>query len=96
MNDNKSINDTINVIRKALENDEPIKNDKINENILILNQLVKDDGTINMLKEVSLSKKDTIDVLNNKLDEVFETHLSKWLDKNIPDYLEKYFNKKDI
>ena len=96
MNDNKSINDTLNVIRKALENDEPIKNDKTNENILILNQLVKDDGTINMLKEVSLSKKDTIDVLNNKLDKVFETHLSTWLDKNIPDYLERYFNKKDI
>jgi len=61
-----------------------------------LNQLVKDDGTISTLKEVSISKNDAINTLNSKLDKVFETHLSKWFDKNIPKYLEKYFNKKDI
>jgi len=96
MNDNPSINDTLNIIRKALEDDEPIKNDNLKENILILNQLVKDDGTISALKEVALNKTETIDLLNNKLDKVFEIHLSKWFDENIPNYLERYFNKKDI
>ena len=96
MNENQSIKDTLNVIRKALEDDEPIKIKEEQHNIFILDQLVKDDGTINILKETSLTKKDTIEVLNNKLDEVFDKYLSKWLDKNIPNYLEKYFKKKDI
>ena len=96
MTENQSIKDTLNVIRKALEDDDPIKIDYKKDNILILNQLVKEDGTINLINENHLSKKDTIDTLNNKIDEVFETHLSLWLDKNIPNYLEKYFKKKDI
>ena len=96
MNENQSIKDTLNVIRKALEDDEPIKIKEKQDNILVLNQLVKDDGTINILKDTSLTKKDTIQALNSKLDEVFDNHLSKWLDKNIPNYLEKYFKKKDI
>ena len=61
-----------------------------------LDQLIKDDGTINSLTENSLTKNETIRTLNSKLDEVFDVHLTKWLDKNIPNYLEKYFNKKDI
>jgi|TARA_B110000116_G_C16773809_1_gene554658 hypothetical protein len=96
MNENQSIKDTLSIIRKALEDDEPIKSSETQDNILILNKLVKDDGTINVLNETSISKDNTIKVLNNKLDEVFDDHLSKWLDKNIPDYLEKYFKKKDI
>ena len=73
-----------------------VSGDNLKENILILNQLVKDDGTISALKEVALNKTETIDLLNNKLDKVFEIHLSKWFDENIPNYLERYFNKKDI
>ena len=97
MNENQSIKDTLNVIRRALEDDEPIKiNDNDDNNILVLNQLVNDDGTINVLNENLLNKKDVTDSLNNKLDEVFNLHLSKWFDNNIPDYLEKYFNNKDI
>tara|TARA_B110000444_G_scaffold131983_1_gene123952 strand:+ start:50 stop:340 length:291 start_codon:yes stop_codon:yes gene_type:complete len=96
MNESQSIKETLSVIRKALEDDD-IENIKNNDdNILFLNQLVENDGTINVLKKNTLTKKDTINLLNNKLDEVFETHLSKWLDINIPNYLEKYFNKKDI
>ena len=96
MNESQSIKETLSVIRKALEDDD-IENIKNNDdNILFLNQLVENDGTINILKKNTLTKKDTINLLNNKLDEVFETHLSKWLDINIPNYLEKYFNKKDI
>ena len=96
MNEKQSIKDTLSIIRNALEDDKPEINKQLNDNILILDQLVKDDGTIDILKKTSLNKKDTIEILHNKLDEVFESHLSKWLDNNIPDYLEKYFKKKDI
>ena len=96
MSENQSIKDTLNIIRKALEDDEPKNIKEMEDKILVLNQLVKEDGTINILKENFLTKKDTIDILNIKLDEIFDTHLSKWLDKNIPNYLEKYFKKKDI
>ena len=94
MNDNQSIKDTLDVIRKALEDDEPIKIDEVPNNILILNQLVKEDGTIDSLKDEKLDKKTASEILNNKLNEVFDHHLTKWLDTNIPNYLEKYFKKK--
>ena len=94
MNDKQSIKDTLNTIRKALEDDEPIRTYENEKNVLILNQLVKDDGTIDILKEEILSKKNTQEILEKKLDKVFDKHLSKWLDKNIPNYLEKYFKKK--
>tara|TARA_B110000438_G_C15620874_1_gene566482 strand:- start:92 stop:382 length:291 start_codon:yes stop_codon:yes gene_type:complete len=96
MNENQSIKETLNVIRKALEDDEPKINNEVKENILFLNQMVKEDGTISVLKENYLTKEDAIYTLNNKLDEVLEKYLTKWLDKNIPNYLEKYFKKKNI
>lgn len=96
MGENKSIKDTLDVIRKALEEEEPIKLTDDHTNVLILNKLVKSDGTINIVKDASLSKKDAKDILMKKLDEVFDDHLINWFDKNIPDYLEKYFKKKDI
>ena len=96
MSENQSIKETLDIIRKALEEDEPLKISEDDDNVLILNQLVRDDGTINILKENSLTKKDTIEILDKKLDEVFDNYLTKWLDKNIPNYLEKYFKKKDI
>ena len=96
MSENQSIKETLDIIRKALEEDEPLKISEDDDNVLILNQLVRDDGTINILKENSLPKKDTIEILDKKLDEIFDNYLTKWLDKNIPNYLEKYFKKKDI
>ena len=96
MSENQSIKETLDIIRKALEEDEPLKISEDYDNVLVLNQLVRDDGTINILKENSLTKKDTIEILDKKLDEVFDNYLTKWLDKNIPNYLEKYFKKKDI
>ena len=96
MSENQSIKETLDIIRKALEEDEPLKISEDYDNVLVLNKLVRDDGTINILKENSLTKKDTIEILDKKLDEVFDNYLTKWLDKNIPNYLEKYFKKKDI
>ena len=97
MNENQTIKDTLSIIRKALEDEDPVQTDSLNDDILVLNQIVKDDGTIITLKGGDgLNKKDTLDTLHRKLDEIFEDHLSGWLDKNIPKYLEKYFKKKDI
>ena len=96
MSENQSIKETLDIIRKALEEDDPPKISEDFDNLLVLNQLVREDGTIKILKEDVLTKKDTIQILDKKLDEVFDNYLTKWLDKNIPNYLEKYFKKKDI
>ena len=94
MSENQSIKETLNVIRKALEDDDSPNIEKINDNILILNKLVKDDGTIDIIENNSLSKSETIEILNKKLDEVFKKKFDNWLDKKAPSYLDKYFNKK--
>ena len=50
MSENQSIKDTLSVIRKALEDDK--NNDNIDQKeTLILNHLVKDDGTIEVLND---------------------------------------------
>ena len=94
MSENQSIKETLNVIRKALEEDDSPNIEKINNNILILNKLVKDDGTIDLIEDTKLSKSETTMILNKKLDQVFEKYLTKWLDKKAPSYLDKYFNNK--
>ena len=97
MNEKQSIKDTLNVIRKALEEeDQPININNNQDNVLILNRLVKHDGTINVINDSFLTKKETYDLLNKKLDEVFATHITKWLDKNLPTYIEKYFKDKNL
>ena len=94
MSENQSIKETLNVIRKALEEDDSPNIEKINNNILILNKLVKDDGTIDLIEDNKLSKSETTMILNKKLDQVFEKYLTKWLDKKAPSYLDNYFNNK--
>ena len=97
MTEQQSIKDTLDVIRKALEDDDHSINLNDNkDNVLVLDQLVKQDGTINVINNSFLTKKETYDLLNNKLDEVFALHLTKWLDKNLPTYLEKYFKDKNL
>ena len=50
MSDQQTIKETLNVIRKALEDENHSNSDEVNEKILILDQLVKEDGTINTIK----------------------------------------------
>ena len=88
----QSIKDTLSVIRKALEEEENPNLDKINDNVLLLNKLVKEDGTINLIKDNIVNKRDTLDLLEKKLNDVFDNHLETWLDKNIPSYLDKNKN----
>ena len=99
MTEQQSIKDTLNVIRKALEQDDNIDNlgiKKSDNSVLILNKLVKEDGTINIIDNSKLNKSDVTQLLNNKLDNIFELHLTKWLDRNMPRYLEKYFKNKKL
>ena len=92
----QSIKDTLDVIRKALESDDSSSTEKINDNILILNKLVHKDGTINTINDKYLNKDEVQSLLNDKLDLVFDKYFTKWLDVNLPQYLEKYFKNKDL
>jgi len=93
MPEQQSIKNTLNIIRKAIEEDgksEPQNDD----DILVLNKLVNKDGTIDILENQFLKKEDVKEILNQKISEIFKDHFDEWLDKNIPSYLDKYFKKK--
>ena len=92
MTENQSIKDTLNIIRKALEDDNS-NTSSPKEDILILNKLVKEDGTIDILDENILNKDEVKDIINKKVTEIFENHFNNWLDKNIPEYLDKHIKK---
>jgi len=92
LSNGKSINETLSFIKNALQEDS--SNNKIDD-VLVLDQLVKEDGTIEPINIDSIRKQEIKEILNEKLSEVFEQHFEKWLDKNIPNYLEKYFSKKE-
>ena len=95
MTEQQSIKDTLNVIRKALEDkDEITSKYEKNDEVLILNQIIKEDGTINTVKNDNLDKNEIKEILNIKISELFDNHFEKWLDKNIPGYLDKYFKNK--
>ena len=93
MPEQQSIKNTLNIIRKAIEEDYKSESQKDDE-ILILNKLVKDDGTIDILENQFLKKDEVKEILNQKISEIFKDHFDEWLDKNIPNYLDKYFKKK--
>ena len=96
MPEQQSIKNTLDIIKKALEEEKPtsLENDGKEDNILILNKIVKEDGTIENLEDTLINKEEIKEILNKKISEVFEKNFDKWLDKNIPNYLDKYFKKK--
>ena len=93
MSEQQSIKNTLNIIKKALEDDKP-STEEIDDNVLILNKLVKNDGTIDILENKFLEKEEVKEILKQKFSEIFEKQFDKWLDKNVPNYLDKYFRKK--
>jgi len=93
MSEQQSIKNTLNIIKKALEDDKPATEEN-DDNVLILNKLVKNDGTIDILENKFLEKEEVKEILNQKFSEIFEKHFDKWLDNNVPNYLDKYFKKK--
>ena len=93
MPEQQSIKNTLNIIRKAIEEDDKSGSQK-DDDILILNKLVNEDGTIDILENQFLKKDEVKEILNQKISEIFKDHFDEWLDKNIPSYLDKYFKKK--
>jgi len=93
MPEQQSIKNTLNIIRKAIEEDDKSESQK-DDDILILNKLVNEDGTIDILENQFLKKDEVKEILNQKISEIFKDHFEEWLDKNIPNYLDKYFKKK--
>jgi len=91
MANNESIKDTLEIIRRALE-DESDFSEK-NDNVLILNKKINDDGTVKMLGQSS-----DIDEINNviekKLGDLLEKKLSNMLEDQLPNILDKYFKNK--
>ena len=91
MSNNESIKDTLDVIRRALED----KNDftEKNDNILILNKKVNDDGTVKLL-----NKSDEINEINkiidNKLKELIKKKMTDVLENQLPIILDNYFRNK--
>ncbi len=93
MPEQQSIKNTLNIIRKAIEEDDKTEFQK-DDDVLILNKLVNEDGTIDILENQFLKKDEVKEILNQKISEIFKDHFEEWLDKNIPNYLDKYFKKK--
>ena len=93
MPEQQSIKNTLNIIKKAIEEDDKSESQK-DDDILILNKLVNEDGTIDILENQFLKKAEVKEILNQKISEIFKDHFDEWLDKNIPSYLDKYFKKK--
>ena len=91
MSNNESIKDTLDVIRRALEDKDDFT-DK-NENVLILNKKVNDDGTVKLLNQ-----SDDINAINkiidNKLDILLEKKMTAMLENQLPIILDNYFKNK--
>ena len=91
MSNNESIKDTLDVIRRALEDKDDFA--EKNENILILNKKVNDDGTVKLLNQ-----SDEINAINNvidkKLDDLMEKKMTAMLKNQLPIILDNYFKNK--
>ena len=92
MTSNDSIKDTLDVIRRALEDDESDFS-KINENVLILNNKINDDGTIKLLNKTD-DLNEINKVIDKKLSDMLEKKMSKMLEKKLPIILDNYFKNK--
>ena len=91
MSNNESIKDTLDVIRRALEDKEDFT--EKNENILILNKKVNDDGTVKLLNQ-SDDINEINRVIDKKLDDLMEKKMTTMLENQIPNILDNYFKNK--
>ena len=75
MKTKNSINESLEVIRRALEDEKNISDKDLSSNILILNQKVNSDGTIKLLQ------KD--EDINNEINDIIDQKLSYLLENKI-------------
>ena len=91
MSNNESIKDTLDVIRRALEDKEDFS--EKNENILILNKKVNDDGTVKLLNQ-SNDINEINRVIDKKLDDLMSKKMTTMLENQLPIILDNYFKNK--
>ena len=91
MANNESIKDTLEVIRRALEDENDFS--EKNDNVLILNKKINDDGTVKFLGEPN-DINEINNVIEKKLSDLLEKKLNNMLEKQLPNILDKYFKNK--
>ena len=94
MNTKNSINESLEVIRRALEDEKNDSNKNSSSNILILNQKVNSDGTIKLLQKDEEINSEINDIIDQKLSYLVENKIEKILDEKIPKLLKNYFYTK--
>ena len=94
MNTKNSINESLEVIRRALEDEKNIADNDLSSNILILNQKVNSDGTIKLLQKDEDINSEINDIIDQKLSYLVENKIEKILDEKIPQVLKNYFDSK--
>ncbi|OUW95316.1 MAG: hypothetical protein CBD97_02955 [Pelagibacteraceae bacterium TMED237] len=94
MNTKNSINESLEIIRKALEDEKSDENIDLSSNILILNQKVNSDGTIKFLQKDNEINEEINEIIDQKLSYLVENKIKKILDEKIPKLLKNYFDSK--
>ena len=94
MNTKNSINESLEVIRRALEDEKNISDKDLSSNILILNQKVNSDGTIKLVQKDDDINNEINDIIDQKLSYLVENKIEKILDEKIPKLLKNYFDSK--
>ena len=91
MSNNESIKDTLDVIRRALEDENAFSQN--NENVLILNKKVNDDGTVKLLDQPD-DFNEINKVIDKKLNDLLEKKMTSMLESQLPIILDNYFKNK--
>jgi len=91
MSNNESIKDTLDVIRRALEDEHTLSHN--DENILILNKKVNNDGTVKLLNQPD-DFNEINKVIDKKLNDLLEKKMSSMLENQLPIILDNYFKNK--
>ncbi len=94
MDTKNSINESLEIIRKALEDEKTEINKDLSSNILVLNQKVNSDGTIKLLHKDEEINKEINDIIDQKLSYLIESKIENILDQKIPKLLKNYFDSK--
>ena len=94
MNTKNSINESLEIIRRALEDEKNVSNKDLSSNILILNQKVNSDGTIKLLQKDYDINSEINYIIDQKLSNLIENKIEKILDEKIPKLLKNYFDSK--
>ena len=94
MKSENSINESLDIIRRALEDNSTEENNSNSSKVLVLNQKVNEDGTIKLIQKSKELKKEINDIIDEKLNYLVEKRIEKVLDEKIPKILKTYFESK--